>query len=188
MHARRYQTVVSLLDSLVEVRMLHEASIDEEALCYTFFPCCLRFGHKARDATHRRIDTDRQQFLSVAPSVDIGDALTQRACPQIHQFLSVAMECEVDVGIDQYDAFEGRQDVVQLSSVGFKELTTRRDIEEKIADQEITAYRTGTGFLTTREPAMIRQVPTSSDCRRVRTSTCDTATIDGNASPRKPIV
>ena len=148
MHARRYQAVVSLLDSLVEIRVLHEASIDKETLCHTLLSSRLRFSDKASNLTHRRIDTDRQEVLSVTSSIDIGNALAQRTCPQVHQFLSVAVECEADVRIDQHNAFESRQDVVQLCSIGLEELTTCRDIEEKVADQKAAAHRTGTRFLT----------------------------------------
>ena len=148
MHARWYQTVVSLLDSLVEIRVLHEASIDKEALCHALLSSRFRFSDKASNLTHRRIDTDRQEILSVTSSIDIGNALAQCACPKVHQFLSVAVECEADVRIDQHNAFESRQDVIQLCSIGLEELTTCGDIEEKIADQKTAAYRTGTRFLT----------------------------------------
>ena len=57
-HPRRNQAVVSLLDSLMEIRMLHETSIDEEIFCYSLLTCGLRFGNKSRNLTHRRLDTD----------------------------------------------------------------------------------------------------------------------------------
>ena len=43
-------------------------------------------------------------------------------------------------------------------------------------------------WLSTREADIVRQVPISSSCRRVRNSICATAAMEGSASPRNPIV
>ena len=58
------------------------------------------------------------------------------------------MQREIDVGIDEYDTFESRQDIIQLGGIGLEELTTGRDIEKQIADKETAAHSTGTWFLT----------------------------------------
>ena len=58
------------------------------------------------------------------------------------------MQREIDVGIDEYDTFESRQDIIQLGGIGLEELTTGRDIEEQVADEKTTTHRTGTWFLT----------------------------------------
>ena len=58
------------------------------------------------------------------------------------------MQREIDVGIDEYDTLESRQDIIQLGGIGLEELTTGRDIEKQVADEETAADRTGTRFLT----------------------------------------
>ena len=74
-HPRRYQPVVSLLHGLMEIRMLHEATVDEEIFCHSLLTCGLGFGNKSRNLTHRRLDTDGQEFLTIATAIDIGDTL-----------------------------------------------------------------------------------------------------------------
>ena len=52
------QSFISLLHRLVEVGVLHVASIDEEEFRNTLLACRLRFGGKAADATHCRLNVD----------------------------------------------------------------------------------------------------------------------------------
>ena len=58
------------------------------------------------------------------------------------------MQRETHLRIDQHDALEGCQDVVQLGGIGLQELTTGRDIEEQVAHSKRAAYRTGARLLT----------------------------------------
>ena len=147
MRALWYQTLVGLLHGLVEIRMLHVAPVDEEALRSSFLAGSLGLGHKALHPAKRRIHLYGQQLLCIAVSIDIGDALQQGARAQVHQLLAIAVQGESDIGIDQHNALEGRQDVVQLRGIGLKELTAGRHVEEQVADRKAAAYGTGTGFL-----------------------------------------
>ncbi len=75
----RNQTVVGANDCLMEIGMLHIASVDEEVLMATFLLCRLGLTHKTRDATERRINLDRQDVLIETLAKHIGDALPQRS-------------------------------------------------------------------------------------------------------------
>ena len=58
------------------------------------------------------------------------------------------MQRESHRRIDQRDAFECHEDVIQLSCVRFQELTSCRNIEKKIFNLEIATHRTRTRLLT----------------------------------------
>ena len=67
---------------------------------------------------------------------------------QVHHFRAIVMQGKRDFRIDQSNAFELCQNIIQFRLVGLQELATGRDIEEKILHIEITALRTGNRFLT----------------------------------------
>ena len=104
--ARENQSFVCLLDCLMEISMLHIAAVDEEVLMGALLTGRLRFGHKATNLTECRFDADGQQVLPIAATIDIGDALAQGAGTQVHQFLTVGMEGEVQCRVNQHHTLE----------------------------------------------------------------------------------
>ena len=146
--AREYQSLVGLLHGLVEIGVLHIAPVDEEILVGTLLAGGLGLGGEAGDAAEGRLDMDGQQVLAVAAAIDVGDALQVVAAAQVHEFLAVAVQGEGYLGIDQHDALEGRQDIVQLGGVGLEELTAGGDVEEEVADREAAAHGTGARLVT----------------------------------------
>ena len=52
MVAGRNESLVGLLDGLVEIRVLHEAPVDEEILVGALLAGSLRFTDKTADAAH----------------------------------------------------------------------------------------------------------------------------------------
>ena len=67
---------------------------------------------------------------------------------QVHHFRAIVMQRKRDFWIDQSNAFELCQNIVQFRLIGLQELATGRNIEEKILHIEITSLRTGNRFLT----------------------------------------
>ena len=128
--------------------MFHKTPIDKEILMGAFLASSFGFTREPCNLTHRRIDTDRQQVLSIAASIHISNALTQRSAMQIHEFLTITVQSKIDFRINQDDTFKRRQNIIQLRRIGFQELTTCRNIKEDIADREAATYCTGTRFLT----------------------------------------
>ena len=57
------------------------------------------------------------------------------------------MKCEANGGIDQHNALESRQNIIQLRSIGLKELTTGGNVEEQVAYRETAAHGTRTHIL-----------------------------------------
>ena len=111
------EALVGLHHSFVEIGMLHIAPINKEILVRTFFACCLRFAHKSRNFTHHCVDVEGQKVLIEPLSKDVNDALPWHACTQIKQECGAVAQGEVDVGVDQGNAFKGRDDVVELGGV-----------------------------------------------------------------------
>ena len=114
----------------------------------TLAACCLRLPHKARDAADAGADLNGQKVLTEMMTEHVGDTLAQRATAEVHQLSTVVVEREADVGIDEDDTLEGREDVVQLRGVGLEELPTRGYIIKYILHLEVAAHRTGGRFLT----------------------------------------
>ena len=57
------------------------------------------------------------------------------------------MKGEMDVRIDQNNAFEGGEDVVEFRRIGFQKLTAGRHIIKEVFHAEITTHSTGSRFL-----------------------------------------
>ena len=100
MHALGDETLVSGEHGLVEIGVLHVATIDEEVVGAAFLTGTLGFADKARDTAHGRTHLDGQQLLGVWLAKHIGDALQQGACLEVEHLDTVVMEGEVDMGID----------------------------------------------------------------------------------------
>ncbi len=100
------------------------------------------------DATERRLHLHGQEILVETVAKDVDDALAQPAGTQVEQFRVVAVQTEDDVGIDQHDALEGRQDIVKFSIVGLEKLATGRHVEEEVLHHEVGTFGTGTRFLS----------------------------------------
>ena len=128
--------------------MAHIAAIDKEILMGILFLCRLRLAHKAMDATERGLHLHGQEVLVETVAKDIDDALAQATGPQVEQFRIVAVQTEDDLGIDQYDALECRQNVIELGIVGLEELAAGRYVEEEILHHEVGTFGTGTRLLS----------------------------------------
>ena len=142
MRARRNQTVVGLRHSFMEIRMLHVASIDKETFMDTLFAGRIRFGNKACNTAQCCFHPYWQQILTIATTIHIGNALTQRTASQVHEFLAITMKCETDFRIYQYDTLESGQNIIEFSGIGLQELTTSRNVKEEIADRKATTHST----------------------------------------------
>ena len=145
--ALRYQPVKSRHHRLGKIRMAHIAAIDKEILMGILFLCRLRLAHKAMDATERGLHLHGQEVLVETVAKDIDDALAQATGPQVEQFRVVAVQTEDDLGIDQHDTLECRQNVVELGIVGLEKLAARGDIEEEVLHHEVGAFGTCTRLL-----------------------------------------
>ena len=145
--AGRDETVVGLLDSLMEIGVAHIAAIDEEILGGSLLAGGLGLGGEAADVGQGGIDADGQQVLEIAASIDVGDALARCGAAQVEEFLAVAVEGEGEARVDECDALEGRQDVVEFGGIALEELTAGRDVVEQVAHGDAGADGTGTGLL-----------------------------------------
>ena len=137
-----YKSIIGLLYGFMEIRVFHESAVHEEILVSPFLSSRLRFSDKSRNLTDSRLHAYRKQILTIAPSIDIGDALAQRASTQVHQFLSITMEREANLRIDQHDTLKGGQNIIQFRGIAFQELTTRWHIEEDVTDGKPASHGT----------------------------------------------
>jgi hypothetical protein len=96
----------------------------------------------------RVFDIDWQEILIEPFAKYIYNALAQVASLEVEQLNIVAVHGEGDVGIDQHDAFEGCNDIVQLCGVGLQEFPACGNVEEKILNLKTAAHGTRTRFLT----------------------------------------
>jgi len=145
--ALRDQPFKSLHHRFGKIRMAHVSAVDKEILMSAFLLCRLRLAHKAMDATERCLNLHGQEILIESVAEDVDDTLSQSAGPQVEQFRVVAVKPEDDIGIDEDDALEGRQDIVQLGVVGLEELTSGGHVEEEILHHEVRPLGTGTRLL-----------------------------------------
>ena len=122
--------------------MFHIPAIDEEELMSSFFLCRLRLSYESLNTAERRIYLYRQQHLVETLAKHIDDTLSEATRTEVYQFGAIAMQREGDVGIDESDAFVCRKDIVQFGGIGLQELTSCRDIEEEVVNNEVTAYWT----------------------------------------------
>ena len=132
---------------IVETRMAHEATVDEEVLRCTFLPCRLGFAHEAAYPDERRLHLHRQQLLAKLLAEDAHDTLQASAGRQLHQLTAIAGEGEGNRRVDQGNALELLYDVVQLRLVRLEELTSCRYVEEEVAHLEVGSCWTSTYFL-----------------------------------------
>ena len=140
-HSFGHQSVVGFHDSLVEVGMLHESTIDEEIVASTLLTGRFWFANKSRHLTHGRLYLDRHKVLTVLFAKHIGNTLACATGTQIHHFYPIMMQGEVDAGVNEHNTLEGSEDVIKLGGVGLKELATGRDIEEEVIYLEVAANR-----------------------------------------------
>ncbi len=146
--ALRHQPLVGRHHRLVEIGVTHVASVDEEILVSTLFLGRLGLAHKAVDAADRGLKLNRQQVLVDALAENIDNALAQAATLEIVHLRPVARERERQLGIDQHDALEGTDDVVEFGAVGFEKLATGGNVEKQVLDQEVGTYGACTRLLT----------------------------------------
>ena len=143
LHPLRHKTVVGRNDSLVEIRVLHIAAIDEEIVLPALLAGGLRLGDETSDPAHRRVGIDGKQILSVLPAEHVGDALQQGARSEVHQLGAVAVEREVYLGIYQHDTLKGRQDIVKLGGIALEEFPAHGHIIEQILHLEVGPHGAG---------------------------------------------
>ena len=144
----RNQTLISIHHRFMEIGMAHVATVHKEELAGTFLAGRIRTTNKAGHSDHCGIHLQRQEFLVDLLSENSHNALFQLDSRQVHHFRAIVMQGKRDFRIDQSNALELGQNIVQFRLVGLQELATGRDIEEKILYIEITALRTGNRFLT----------------------------------------
>ena len=77
--ALRHETLIDRHHGLAEIRMAHEAAVDEEELPRAFLLGRLGLAHEAADAAHRRLHLHGQQVLVDALAEDVDDALGPQA-------------------------------------------------------------------------------------------------------------
>ena len=148
----------SLHHGIVEAGMAHEAAVDEKVLRRAFLPRRLGFAHKAAYPDERRLYLHGQQLLAKFLAKDADDALQGTPRRQLHQAVSVARQRERDGRIDQCDALEVLDDVVQLSLVRLEELPPCRHIEEEVAHQEVGSNGTRAHLLRDKARAVDAQL------------------------------
>ncbi len=142
------QAVEGLHDSLAEIRVAHVAPIDEEELMCAFLLARLGLAHEAADAAHRGLDMYGQQVLVDALAKHLDDALAQLAGPEVEHLRPVAVEGEGDVGVDEHDALEGRDDIVEFGGVRLQELPACGHVIKQILDEEVGTLGTRAGLLS----------------------------------------
>ena len=148
LHPLGQQPFVGTDDSLMEVRMLHIAAVDEEILVSALLARCLGLPDEAADGAHSRLDLHRQQVLTETLAEDIGDTLQEGSGTEVHQFGRTRMEGERQVRIDEDDTLESHEYIVQLRGIRLQELPSHRHIIEEVLDLEVTAHRTGGRLLS----------------------------------------
>ena len=86
---RRHKTLESHLHSLMEVRMFHISSVDEEELLCTLLSSTLRLAHESCYLTKRGGSIKRKERLVYLLAKDIYDTLTKRSCGKVHHLLTI---------------------------------------------------------------------------------------------------
>ena len=127
----------------MEIGVLHEAAIDEKILMGTLLAGCLGFSDKTADAAHGSGHLYGKDILGESLAKDIGDALQKGTCTEIEQLGTIAVEGKSNIGTDEDNPLESREDIIELSGVGLQELTAYRNVVEKVLDLEVRADRTG---------------------------------------------
>ena len=157
LHALRHQPVVGIHHGAVEIGMPHETPVDEEIVIASFLARRLRLRHEASYAAESGIHLYGQQVLAHLLAEDVDNTLVKGARPQVEHLLLVAVEYEAYFRVDQYDALEGREDIIQLGGICLEELPAGGNIVKEVVDTEIAAYRTGHRLLTDHPRGMERQ-------------------------------
>ena len=76
--------------SIVEARMAHEATVDEEILRSSLLACRIGLAHEAAYLHQRRLYLHRQELFAELLAEDVHDALQGTACRKLHQVVAVA--------------------------------------------------------------------------------------------------
>ena len=98
--------------SIVESRMAHKSTIDEQELRRILLACRLRLSNKAAYLHQRRIYLNWQQLFAQFFAENTHDALQGTASRQLHQLIAIAGERECDRRIDQRNSLEILYDIV----------------------------------------------------------------------------
>ena len=141
------QIIESMHHGRMEIRVTHESSIHEKELMCSFFSGCLRFSHISRNRNQRCFCFQGQQFCIDFLAIDIQNALTQGCTWQMINLCTVIEERKRNVGINQNNLFEIRNDIAELRLIGLHEFPSCWYIEEKIFDRKIASNRTRHWFL-----------------------------------------
>ena len=137
-----HKTVVRHHHCLMEIRMLHVATVDEEVLMSALLTRRLGLTHEAGDATHRCVDVQRKKVLIDFLAEDVNDALSQTAGTEIIHLVVVIVERESYLGIYKGYALESAYNVVKFGGVRLQELPSCRNIEEEILNLEVASNGT----------------------------------------------
>ena len=147
---RRQHTRISGLDGFLEIGVTHIPPVDEEILL-RLAGGALGLDHEAVDGDHLRLGIDIHEGggidIPFGVTEDRLDTLFLRAGGQFEKDLVVVNEGERDLGIDQHDMIELRQEVTQLRLVGLEELTAYGDVEEEVGDLDVRAHGADTRLL-----------------------------------------
>ena len=142
-----HESFVGGHDGFVEVGVLHVASVDEEELACALLSCRLGLAYESAYLAHRGVDVYRQQVLVYFLSNYFDDALAQSASLQVVKLGLVVVEREGNVGVDECDALECGDDIVEFGGVRLEELAAYGDVVEEVADGEVATYGALHGFL-----------------------------------------
>ena len=134
---------IGLLHSGTQRGMLDETVVDKQILLSARLPCILGFGHIAMNRHDVAFLVDRTQPFAVAGAIELADTLGKIACMQVVEQLAVAVEGIVDTVINQRHPFKDFLYMTQLNSIFFKEVTSCRNIEEKILHSDGSSVWTG---------------------------------------------
>ena len=139
---RRNKPFHRLLNGFMEIRMLHESSVDEEELRCSALLGRLRFADISPYSAYRGLVLDRQERLVYLLSEEIHDSLQLGSGRKNHHRLSVLIEFKLDIRIDKCNSLKGLGDVFHLRLVTFEELSSCRHVVEEVFYIEITAWST----------------------------------------------
>ena len=119
--------------------MFHVATVNEEVLMSALLTRRLGLTHEAGDATHRRVDIERQKVLIDFLAEDVNDALSQTAGTEIIHLVVVIIKRESYLGIYKGYTLESAYNVVKFGGVRLQELPSCRNIEEEILYLEVAS-------------------------------------------------
>ncbi len=147
LHTFRHQPLIGTYYCPMEIGVFHKPSIHEEIIVNALLSRSFRLTHEPGNLTQGSIHIYGQQLLAEFLSEHVNDTLTQCASPQIEQLLLIAIDRKMNIRINQYYPLESRENIIHLSGIRLKELSTCRNVKKQIINTKITTHRAGYRFL-----------------------------------------